>query len=184
MRNSGSSKFDIPRTILLTFASPTPSLPLLFSPLSLSPSVFSPTTCYYSPFLPPPTGHSSLRRGADYPSGYTSLEDHALIGNMRTAALVSISGTIASMCLPHFDSPSVFARILEYAFKLFFSRTRSFSLTLAYLSDLIARIMAVTSLFERQTGQIANSPTFHRVMCSSPNSSQQRVLDRSKVSEI
>ncbi|BGP15947.1 hypothetical protein JCM10213v2_003939 [Rhodosporidiobolus nylandii] len=47
------------------------------------------------------------------PSGYTDLSDHALIGNMRTCALVSISGTIAQLCLPHFDSPSVFARILD-----------------------------------------------------------------------
>ncbi|KWU46241.1 putative glycosyl hydrolase [Rhodotorula sp. JG-1b] len=46
-------------------------------------------------------------------SGYTDLADHALIGNMRTAALVSISGTVAQLCLPHFDSPSVFARILD-----------------------------------------------------------------------
>ncbi|GAA5825609.1 hypothetical protein JCM11251_000307 [Rhodosporidiobolus azoricus] len=51
--------------------------------------------------------------GASWPSGYTSLSDHGLIGNMRTCALVSISGTIAQLCLPHFDSPSVFARILD-----------------------------------------------------------------------
>ncbi|KAK4051167.1 hypothetical protein OIV83_002989 [Microbotryomycetes sp. JL201] len=54
------------------------------------------------------------RTGGDlYPSGYTDLHDHALIGNMRTAALISISGTVAQLCLPHFDSPSVFARILD-----------------------------------------------------------------------
>ncbi|GAA6027557.1 hypothetical protein JCM8097_007921 [Rhodosporidiobolus ruineniae] len=51
--------------------------------------------------------------GLSQPSGYTSLSDHGLIGNMRTCALVSISGTIAQLCLPHFDSPSVFARILD-----------------------------------------------------------------------
>ncbi|BGP39748.1 hypothetical protein JCM10449v2_003699 [Rhodotorula kratochvilovae] len=51
--------------------------------------------------------------GANYPSGYTDSQDHGLIGNMRTCALVSISGTIAQLCLPHFDSPSVFARILD-----------------------------------------------------------------------
>ncbi|KAM0787591.1 hypothetical protein ACM66B_003660 [Microbotryomycetes sp. NB124-2] len=54
------------------------------------------------------------RTGGDlYPTGYTDLHDHALIGNMRTAALISISGTVAQLCLPHFDSPSVFARILD-----------------------------------------------------------------------
>ncbi|SCZ99443.1 BZ3500_MvSof-1268-A1-R1_Chr3-1g06013 [Microbotryum saponariae] len=52
--------------------------------------------------------------GANYPSGYTDVQDHGLIGNCRTVpALVSISGTVASLCLPHFDSPSVYARILD-----------------------------------------------------------------------
>ncbi|GAA5903769.1 hypothetical protein JCM6882_003413 [Rhodosporidiobolus microsporus] len=51
--------------------------------------------------------------GASWPSGYTSVDSHGIIGNMRTCALVSISGTIAQLCLPHFDSPSVFARILD-----------------------------------------------------------------------
>jgi GH15 family glucan-1,4-alpha-glucosidase len=41
------------------------------------------------------------------------IQDHALIGNLRTAALVSVDGTIESMCIPYFDSPSVFARIVD-----------------------------------------------------------------------
>lgn len=51
--------------------------------------------------------------GARYKTGYTDASDHALIGNCRTAALISISGTVSQLCLPHFDSPSVFARILD-----------------------------------------------------------------------
>lgn len=41
------------------------------------------------------------------------IQDHALIGNLRTAAVISIDGSIESMCIPYFDSPSVFARIVD-----------------------------------------------------------------------
>lgn len=44
---------------------------------------------------------------------YIPIADHGLIGNLRTAALVSLDGSIESYCVPHFDSPSVFARILD-----------------------------------------------------------------------
>ncbi|KAJ7143850.1 glycoside hydrolase family 15 protein [Mycena epipterygia] len=44
---------------------------------------------------------------------YIPISDHGLIGNLHTAALVSVDGSIESYCIPHFDSPSVFARILD-----------------------------------------------------------------------
>lgn len=34
-----------------------------------------------------------------------SIQDHALIGNLKTAALISLDGSIESMCIPYFDSP-------------------------------------------------------------------------------
>ena len=44
---------------------------------------------------------------------YQPIENYGIIGNMRTAALVSVQGSIDWFCFPHFDSPSVFASILD-----------------------------------------------------------------------
>ena len=44
---------------------------------------------------------------------YLPIADHAIIGNLHTTALVSLRGDIDFLCLPRFDAPSVFARILD-----------------------------------------------------------------------
>jgi len=43
------------------------------------------------------------------------IEQHGVIGNMRSAALVNIDGAIDFYCFPDFDSPSIFAALLDQA---------------------------------------------------------------------
>ena len=44
---------------------------------------------------------------------YQPIENYGVIGDMHSAALVGMDGSIDWFCFPHFDSPSVFAAILD-----------------------------------------------------------------------
>lgn len=44
---------------------------------------------------------------------YPFLESHGLIGDLQTAALIADDGTLDWFCAPRFDSPSVFAGLLD-----------------------------------------------------------------------
>ena len=44
---------------------------------------------------------------------YPNISDHGLIGDLQTAALVATDGTVDWFCCPRFDSPSVFASLLD-----------------------------------------------------------------------
>ncbi len=45
---------------------------------------------------------------------YPLISEHGLIGDLQTIALVTTDGTIDWFCSPRFDSPSVFASLLDH----------------------------------------------------------------------
>jgi GH15 family glucan-1,4-alpha-glucosidase len=44
---------------------------------------------------------------------YLPIENYGVVGNLRTAALIGDNGSVDWLCLPRFDSPSVFGAILD-----------------------------------------------------------------------
>lgn len=44
---------------------------------------------------------------------YQPIENYGVIGDLHTVALVGVDGSIDFMCAPRFDSPSVFAALLD-----------------------------------------------------------------------
>jgi pentatricopeptide repeat protein len=53
--------------------------------------------------------------------GYPNISDHGIIGDLQTAALVTTDGTVDFFCCPRFDSPSVFASLVDAEGGGFFS---------------------------------------------------------------
>ncbi|MEU6374325.1 glycoside hydrolase family 15 protein [Streptomyces sp. NPDC046909] len=45
---------------------------------------------------------------------YPPIADHGMVGDLQTAALVSSDGVIDWFCAPRFDSPSIFAALLDH----------------------------------------------------------------------
>src|SRR5690348_4596289 len=57
--------------------------------------------------------HHPTSDGHPNAHAYPAIADHGLIGDLQTAALVSTDATIDWFCCPRFDSPSLFASLLD-----------------------------------------------------------------------
>ena len=44
---------------------------------------------------------------------FTPIADHGLVGDLQTSALITTDGTVDWFCVPRFDSPSIFASLLD-----------------------------------------------------------------------
>ena len=70
------------------------------------------TTCEGAEVLPPSTESRPKTRSGRQASG-AEIAAHGAIGNLRSIALVSTTGTIDYLCHPNLDSPSVFCALLD-----------------------------------------------------------------------
>lgn len=88
-------------------------------------------------------------------SGYQPIEDYAVIGDLHTVALVGKNGSIDWCCLPQFDSPSVFAALVDMQKGGFFSIAPQDSLGVIYrqlylpeTNILVTRFLTVDGIAE------------------------------------
>src|ERR1700716_1001727 len=97
-------------------------------------------------------------------SAYQPIENHGVIGNLRTAALVGMDGSIDWLCLPHFDSPSVFGAILDDrkgGFFRIYPDTPDFTCKQLYWPDtniLVTRFLSVDGVAEVTDYMPINAP--------------------------
>ena len=110
---------------------------------------------------------------------YQPIENYGMIGNMRTAALVGMNGSIDWYCYPHFDSPSIFGALLDDAkggrfrispnaeqvkYKQFYWPSTNILVTRFLLADGIAEVEDFMPV-----GTATDSPWYHyiyrRVRC-------------------
>src|SRR6266436_1020200 len=79
---------------------------------------------------------------------FEPIENYGVIGNMRSIALVGVNGSIDFLCYPNFDSPTVFAALLDderggcFQIQPEFDNTRVRQLYLPDTNILLTRFLA------------------------------------------
>ncbi|MGH7203606.1 MAG: glycoside hydrolase family 15 protein [Candidatus Levyibacteriota bacterium] len=64
-----------------------------------------------------------------------NIKDYFLIGDLHSAALVSMNGSIDWLCLPHFDSPSIFGKLLDPQGGCFAIDTTGYEVSAYYIKE-------------------------------------------------
>src|SRR5919108_4603596 len=58
--------------------------------------------------------HAGDRLLNPYEVRYPPIGDYGMVGDLHSAALISRQGSVDWMCLPRFDSPWIFGRLLDW----------------------------------------------------------------------
>src|SRR5438132_5095524 len=104
-------------------------------------------------------GHrpSGVASGAGAPDGaaaamsrYRTIAEYAIIGDTRSAALISLQGSIDWLCWPRFDSRSIFGRILDHDRGGYFSIQPAVSFQVKRRS--LDRTNVLETTFETESG--------------------------------
>ncbi|HSN37926.1 MAG TPA: glycoside hydrolase family 15 protein [Arthrobacter sp.] len=104
---------------------------------------------------------------------YPLIADHGLVGDLQTAALVATDGTLDWFCSPRFDSPSIFASLLDKRRGGHFStrpRSEAFATKQLYLPD--TAILVTRFLTEAGVGELID---FMPVASASPSDRHRMV---------
>ncbi len=71
---------------------------------------------------------------------YLPIEDHGIIGDLHTVALVGKNGTIDWCCIPAFDAPSIFGALLDAAQKQYYLPETNILITRFFTLDGVGEI--------------------------------------------